>query len=50
MKMNESKQNRVILSLKMKQKANPVPEELYTILHNFCAICNYYIFYIADNS
>ena len=41
MKTYESKSDTVILSFKMKQKANLVPEEFYSI---FYAICNYYIF------
>ena len=44
-KTNESKSNRIIFSLKMKQKANLVPEEFYSV---FYAVCNYCIFRI-DN-
>ena len=46
MKMNESKWNNVILIFKMKQKANPVPEEFYLILY---AMYNYYMFSNIDN-
>ena len=44
--MTGSGKNRVILSFKMKQKANLVPEEFYSI---FYAIYNYYIFSNIDN-
>ena len=44
--MAGSGKNRVILSFKMKQKANLVPEEFYSI---FYAIYNYYIFSNIDN-
>ena len=45
MKTNESTKNRVILSFTVKQKANLVPKEFYSI---FYAIYNYYIFNNKD--
>ena len=45
-KKNEGKSTRMIFSLRMKQKANLVPEEFYSV---FYAIYNYYIFSSIDN-
>ena len=44
-RMAGSGKNRVILSFKMKQKANMAPEEFYSISY---AIYNYYIFSNID--
>ena len=40
-RMKRNEKNKVILSLKIKQKASLVPEEFYS---NLYAICSYYIF------
>ena len=44
--MAGSRKKRIILSFKMKQKANLVPEKFYSI---FYAIYDYYIFSNIDN-
>ena len=45
MKGSQSKQKGVMLGFKMKQKANLVPEELYS---SFYAMYNYFIFSNID--